>query len=46
MLYMNVPIVMQLINLRLSMTAKGLNPVVISAYVPNKTARRKKTFYI
>ena len=41
---MNVPTVMLLINRRLSMTAKGLDPVVISAYVPNKTARRK-TFY-
>jgi len=33
--------VMLFINLRLSMTAKILDPVVISAHVPNRTAKRE-----
>jgi hypothetical protein len=39
--YMTVRAVMLFINLHLSMTAKRLDPVVISAYVTNGTAKRE-----
>jgi len=38
---MNVRTVMLFINLRLSVTANILDHVVISAYVPNRTAKRE-----